>query len=531
MNAPPDDAADYLESLRQRRLSAHSLLAVSRDLADFDGYCVRAGCRPLAVDLHQVRGWIADLHRRGLAPASIRRRLSSLRAWLRFETERGRLSANPAQGVRAPRSPRRLPKSVDAEALNQALDRPVQGALAIRDHAIAELFYSAGLRLAELQSLRIDGGWQHGVPATLRVLGKGGKTRQVPVGRRAREALAVWLRERAALAAADQPALFVGRHGQALGGRSIELRLAHWARAAGLPGHLHPHRLRHAFATHLLAGSGDLRAVQELLGHANLATTQIYTQLDWQALARVYDQAHPRARRRARPATKTEADRRAPASVASPHHARPAGPAGLKATRGVPRFGVHFATAGRNPGTSMEQFRGTTILCVRREGQVTLGGDGQVSMGNTRIKGNARKVRRLHDDQVIAGFAGGTADAFTLFERFEGKLQQHSGHLTRAAVEMAKDWRTDRFLRRLEALLLVADAETSLMISGTGDVMEPEHGVIAIGSGGPYAQAAARALTENTELPARAVCERALHIAADICIYTNHHLTLESIGG
>ena len=179
----------------------------------------------------------------------------------------------------------------------------------------------------------------------------------------------------------------------------------------------------------------------------------------------------------------------------------------------------------------MKQFDGTTILCVRRGGQVALGGDGQVSMNNTVVKGNARKVRRLYGDKVMAGFAGGTADAFTLFERFEGKLEKHGGNLTRAAVEMAKDWRTDRYLRRLEALLLVADAETSLMISGNGDVMEPEaHGVIAIGSGGSFATAAARALVANTELPAREIVERSLHIAADICVYTNHSLTLESIG-
>ncbi len=178
----------------------------------------------------------------------------------------------------------------------------------------------------------------------------------------------------------------------------------------------------------------------------------------------------------------------------------------------------------------MQQFDGTTILTVRRAGQVCVGGDGQVSMGNTMVKGNARKVRRLYNNSVIAGFAGGTADAFTLFERFEGKLEKHSGNLTRAAVEMAKDWRTDRYLRRLEALLLVADKEASLMITGTGDVMEPEaHGVMAIGSGGPYAAAAGRALVENTELSAQQIVEKALHIAAEICIYTNHNLTIETL--
>ena len=177
----------------------------------------------------------------------------------------------------------------------------------------------------------------------------------------------------------------------------------------------------------------------------------------------------------------------------------------------------------------MEQFRGTTIVSVRRGDRVVIGGDGQVSVGNTIMKGNARKVRRLHHDRVIAGFAGGTADAFTLFERFEGKLEQHRGNLTRAAVELAKDWRTDRMLRRLEALLAVADASASLIISGNGDVIEPEQGLIAIGSGGPFAQAAARALLENTELDARAIVEKALNIAGDICIYTNHNQTIEEL--
>ncbi|MBL1431867.1 MAG: ATP-dependent protease subunit HslV [Gammaproteobacteria bacterium] len=177
----------------------------------------------------------------------------------------------------------------------------------------------------------------------------------------------------------------------------------------------------------------------------------------------------------------------------------------------------------------MEQFRGTTILSVRRNGKVVIGGDGQVSVGNTIMKGNARKVRRLYHDKVLAGFAGGTADAFTLFERFEGKLEKHSGNLTRSAVELAKDWRTDRMLRRLEALLCVADKEASLIISGNGDVIEPEHDLMAIGSGGPFAQAAARALIENTELSAHDIVEKGLSIAGDICIYTNHNLTIEEL--
>ncbi len=177
----------------------------------------------------------------------------------------------------------------------------------------------------------------------------------------------------------------------------------------------------------------------------------------------------------------------------------------------------------------MEQYRGTTILSARRNGKVVIGGDGQVSMGNTVMKGNARKVRRLYNDKVLAGFAGGTADAFTLFERFEAKLEKHQGNLTRAAVELAKDWRTDRALRRLEALLAVADKEASLIITGNGDVIQPENDLIAIGSGGPFAQSAATALLQNTELEARDIVEKGLTIAADICIYTNHNQTIEEL--
>jgi ATP-dependent HslUV protease subunit HslV len=175
----------------------------------------------------------------------------------------------------------------------------------------------------------------------------------------------------------------------------------------------------------------------------------------------------------------------------------------------------------------MEPLHGTTILSVRRDKAVALGGDGQVTLGNVVVKGGAKKVRRLYQDRILAGFAGGTADAFTLFERFEAKLDKHQGNLMRSAVELAKDWRTDRILRRLEAMLAVADREHSLIITGTGDVLEPEQGILAIGSGGPYAQSAARALLENTQLGPRDIVERSLAIAADLCIYTNHQRTIE----
>jgi len=181
----------------------------------------------------------------------------------------------------------------------------------------------------------------------------------------------------------------------------------------------------------------------------------------------------------------------------------------------------------------MEQFHGTTIISVRRKtaggDQVAIGGDGQVTLGNIVIKGSARKVRRLYHGKVLAGFAGATADAFTLFERFEAKLEKHQGHLARAAIELTKDWRTDRVLRRLEAMLAVADATTSLIITGNGDVLEPENGIIAIGSGGAYAQAAAKALVDHTELPADQIVKKALEIAGELCIYTNMHHTVETL--
>ena len=206
----------------------------------------------------------------------------------------------------------------------------------------------------------------------------------------------------------------------------------------------------------------------------------------------------------------------------------------IRALEGVPNSG-HIGGIVYNPRPMSNQpsvvLHGTTILSVRRGRDVVIGGDGQVSMGDTILKGNARKVRRLYQEQVIAGFAGGTADAFTLFERFEGKLEEHRGNLLRAAVELAKDWRTDRMLRRLEAMLAVANRDHSLIITGTGDVIEPEHDIIAIGSGGNFARAAARALLAETDLPPEAIVRRALAIAGEICVYTNDHVTIEALTG
>jgi integrase/recombinase XerC len=283
---------EYLKHLQhERRLSPHTLVATSRDLNDFAAH---SGATSLeSITTHTVRGWVANLRRRGLSAASTQRLLSSLRGFLRDQLHRGRLTSNAAAEVRAPKKARTLPKTVEKDPLIAALDRPVNGALGARDQAIAELFYSSGLRLAELCALDADSIGSR----ELRVIGKGSKTRIVPVGRKAVAALQRWQKERATLVADGERALFVGRDGKRLSARSVQQRLRTWARAAGLDGGLHPHRLRHSFATHLLEESGDLRAVQELLGHANLSTTQIYTHLDFNRLAKVYDAAHPRARR------------------------------------------------------------------------------------------------------------------------------------------------------------------------------------------------------------------------------------------
>lgn len=191
-------------------------------------------------------------------------------------------------------------------------------------------------------------------------------------------------------------------------------------------------------------------------------------------------------------------------------------------------FDLNRARKRGEPGNKMQDYHATTIVCVRRDGRVAMGGDGQVTLGDKIMKGNARKVRRVHGDEVLAGFAGGTADAFTLFDLFEKKLDQY-GNLTRAAIELARDWRTDRMLRRLEAMMVVADRSKSLLISGTGDLIEPEQDVLAIGSGGAYCQAAARALLENTDLDARSIVEKSLAIAGDICIYTNASVSIEEL--
>ena len=294
----------------ERRLSRHTDASYARDLAALVKYCDKNGISDWArLDAQQVRSFAAHAHAAGLAPRSIQRRLSAVRSFYQFllrespaELSRGarsgaRVRLNPAQGVRAPKSARRLPQTLDADQMERLLEIPAGDALSARDRALMELLYSSGLRLAELVGLDLAS--LDLKDRTVRVLGKGKKSRIVPVGRAALKALREWLTQRAALARSAETALFVGRNGRRLGPRAVQLRVASWARRQGLSVPVHPHLFRQSFASHLLESSGELRGVQELLGHADISTTQIYTHLDFQHLARIYDATHPRARRKA----------------------------------------------------------------------------------------------------------------------------------------------------------------------------------------------------------------------------------------
>ena len=281
----------------ERRLSAHTSASYLREIDALIGWCEANGIATWdALDTQHLRLFAARSHAGGLAPRSVQRRLSAVRTFLRFLQRERVLAHNPAAEVRAPKARRRLPETLDVDQMGRLLEIPGDDALAVRDRAIMELFYSSGLRLAELVGLEL--GAIDLADRTVRVTGKGNKTRILPVGRKAIEALQSWLGARASLAKTGETALFVGRNGSRVGQRAVQTRVARWARLQGLSMRMHPHLFRHSFASHLLESSQDLRGVQELLGHADIATTQVYTHLDFQHLARIYDKTHPRARKK-----------------------------------------------------------------------------------------------------------------------------------------------------------------------------------------------------------------------------------------
>ncbi len=292
------ELVDFLRRLKtERRLSPHTVEAYERDLRALLAFCAREQIASFpALDSFNVRRFAAESHRRGLGPRSVARRLSAVRTFLSYLVETGVLKSNAGVHVQAPKAPKRLPATLDADQVASLLAISGDEPMTLRDRAILELFYSSGLRLAELVGLNL--GDVDAADRTVRVLGKGGKARVVPVGKQALTALADWLTVRAELARGGEPALFVGRRGERVSPRTVQKRVNEWAKRQGTPMGVHPHMLRHSFATHVLESSRNLRAVPELLGHASLSTTQIYTHLDFQHLANVYDQAHPRARKR-----------------------------------------------------------------------------------------------------------------------------------------------------------------------------------------------------------------------------------------
>jgi len=288
----------YLDSLKyERRYSPHTLLNYRRDLLSLSDFVQALGLSGWStLDSHYLRQWISQLHRKGLAGRSVQRHLSAARSFLQFLVREKQITNNPGRGLRAPKSPDKLPAVLDVDQVNSLLSGKESTPIALRDQAMMELFYSSGLRLAELVSL--DNRSIDLAEGLVTVIGKGSKTRVLPVGRLAREALLRWQAVRGELAQEDEQALFVSNRGTRLAARSVQQRLRHQGRKRGLETALHPHKLRHSFATHLLESSGDLRAVQELLGHADISTTQVYTHLDFQHLAQVYDKAHPRAKKK-----------------------------------------------------------------------------------------------------------------------------------------------------------------------------------------------------------------------------------------
>ena len=426
----------------------------------------------------------------------------------------GALAANPARRIATPRAPKRLPKVLPRDELCRALDRLTGGrrrppGAMPRSWSSSTVRDSGWRELAGLTWDRLDL-----AEGTVRVVGKGNKERRVPIGARAAVALAAHARAGRARAvrrgSCSRAATPHGRSPRRQVQRIVAGALARLAEG----GSVSPHALRHSFATHLLNAGADLMAVKELLGHASLSTTQVYTHVSRAHLKQVYERAHPRAY--------------------------------VPASRQIPSGWVDYpGSSGSRDGRSSYPIpmrppthphpdwapHATTILAVKNDGKVALGGDGQVTIGDTVVKNNAAKVRKLKGGSILAGFAGSVADAFTLFEKFEEKLERYPGNLSRAAVELAKDWRTRPLPAPARGAAGRGRPRARFMVSGTGDVIEPDDDIVAIGSGGAYALAAARALKEHSTLTAPEIVREALEIAGEICIYTNRNITVLELSG
>ena len=469
----PHTVRNYLSDLRQ-------FLEIA---AEANGEGAALLSHPDQIDAGMIRTYLKVLYQRGVEARTLGRKLASMRSFLQFMERRGHVSSNVARAVRTPKAQRPLPNTLPIDHVFALLDTPQEPDpektvpwMRQRDQAILELFYASGVRVSELAALDVQS--LDLVAGAMRVLGKGNRERQVFFGKTAAQALRDYLeaREISGLGQSE-PALFLNRHGH---------RPQHARRAVAHQKALPPHRRLHAhqpahFAARLRhASAGQRRRPAQHPGTAGAPAAFHHPEI------------HPCQRR--------------------PYARR-----------------VRPGASARSAVTGEHMIRSTTILCVRHNSQVAMAGDGQVSFNTTVMKHHARKIRKVHRDQVLTGFAGAAADAFTLVDRFETKLEEYQGSLIRAAVELAKDWRADRVLRRLEALLAVADRQTSLILSGTGDIIEPDDGIVGIGSGGSYALAAARALQQHTQLSAREIAETAMRIAADICIYTNDHISVEEL--
>ena len=481
-----DLAAFAAHLAHERRMSPRTVEHYMRDLTPpLAMYLHRDGARVGTCDvtLLSLRGWLGS-RAKDRTGATIARNISSARAFFRFAKHTHRIEIDPSALLKSPKVRKPLPQIVSIPDAGRLMDIPpdapalkrtsetARKRLVLRDQAMLELMYSSGLRVSELTGLNVlDVDNSRGVAA--RVLGKGEQRAHRSGGRHgAQRARTLSLRSPTAVRSENRhtrraSSCFSSTRGRRIAVRDVQTLVARYGQlATGRPG-IHPHTLRHACATHLLDAGADLRVIQELLGHASLFH---HATLSTHRVAR----------------------------AGSCEGIRPGAPLGARSQPGQ-QHGRHRADPCVSLRICMDVVHSTTVLAVRRGDRAAIAGDGQVTLGNTVVKHGAKKVRRLADGSALVGFAGAAADGFTLLERLESKLKEHRGQLARACVELAKEWRMDRVLRRLEAMLIALDAKGTYLVSGNGDVIEPDEGCVAIGSGGPYAFAAARALLAHSE--------------------------------